>query len=69
MTEDQWQRVDDLLQSAIDREPSQRASFLDQACAGDHALRQQVEALLRGSPGERFPGAPSNRSGDLHHRL
>src|SRR5262245_39088324 len=41
-----WQRVDDLLQSALDREPSQRASFLDEACAGDHALRQQVEALL-----------------------
>ena len=43
---DDWQRVDDLLQSALDCEPSQRASFLDEACAGDHALRQHVEALL-----------------------
>ena len=43
---DDWRRVDDLLQSALDREPSQRASFLHEACAGDHALRQQVEALL-----------------------
>ena len=43
---DDWRRVDDLLQSALDCEPTRRASFLDEACAGDHALRQQVEALL-----------------------
>jgi len=46
MIQDSWQRVDDLLQSAIDCEPAQRASFLDVACAGEHAIRQQVEALL-----------------------
>jgi eukaryotic-like serine/threonine-protein kinase len=46
MIQDDWQRVDGLLQSALDREPSRRASFLDEACAGDHALRQHVEALL-----------------------
>jgi len=46
MIQDDWQRVDDLLQSALDCEPSQRASFLDEACASDHALRQHVEALL-----------------------
>ena len=46
MTQDSWQRVDHLLRSAIDCEPSQRASFLDEACAGDHAIRQKVEALL-----------------------
>ena len=46
MIQNDWQRVDDLLQSALDREPSQRAPFLDEACAGDQALRQQVEALL-----------------------
>src|SRR5262245_21437275 len=46
MIQDDWQRIDDLLQSAFDREPSQRAPFLDEACAGDHVLREQVEALL-----------------------
>ena len=47
---------DDLLQSALDCEPSQRASFLDEACAGDHSLRQHVEALLAArSRSERFP--------------
>ena len=43
---DDWRRVDDLLQSALDRETHQRAAFLAEACAGDRALREQVEALL-----------------------
>src|SRR5215204_1945735 len=34
------------LQSALDREPHQRACSLDEACVGDQALRQQVEARL-----------------------
>ena len=55
---DEWRRVDDLLQSALDREPKQRASFLDKACAGDHALRQHVEALL---------AADHHASGFLEH--
>jgi serine/threonine-protein kinase len=28
-------------------DPTQRAAFLDQACAGDGVLRQRLEALLR----------------------
>src|SRR5262245_48050198 len=33
---------------ALDREdPAQRSAFLETACAGDPALRQRVEALLR----------------------
>src|SRR5262245_30554699 len=27
--------------------PEQRAAFLDEACAGDAALRERIEALLR----------------------
>ena len=46
MIQTNWRRVDELLQSALDCEPSQRASFLEEACAGDSPLRQQVEALL-----------------------
>ena len=43
---DDWRRIDDLLQSALDRPPGERASFLDAACAGDRELREHVEALL-----------------------
>src|SRR5262245_59072229 len=33
---------------ALDRaDPAERAAYLDQACAGDAALRQRIEALLR----------------------
>src|SRR5437764_93819 len=32
--------------AALELEASQRAAYLQQACAGDPALRQQVEALL-----------------------
>jgi eukaryotic-like serine/threonine-protein kinase len=46
MTPERWQQVDKLLQQALEREPSQRASFLDEACAGDEELRQEVESLL-----------------------
>src|SRR5262245_52820716 len=36
-----------LLNAALELPPDQRAAYLDQACAGDAALRKQVEALLR----------------------
>src|SRR5262245_7125071 len=32
---------------ALDIDSAERAAFLDQACSGDAALRQRVEALLR----------------------
>jgi serine/threonine-protein kinase len=41
-----WRQVDQLLDAAIEREPEDRASFLAEACAGDEALRREVESLL-----------------------
>jgi serine/threonine protein kinase len=46
MTPERWQQVKDLFQAAIEREPSERAAFLDEACAGDPDLRKEVESLL-----------------------
>jgi len=43
---ERWTTVKRLHQAALDREPSQRAAFLDEACAGDQALRGEVESLL-----------------------
>ena len=42
-----WHQVDKVLEAALEREPGERAAFLDQACAGDEALRQEVEELLK----------------------
>src|SRR6516225_110799 len=46
MTSDRWQRIEELYHSAREREGNQRAAFLKEACAGDDALRQEVESLL-----------------------
>src|SRR5688572_13504587 len=43
---DRWKRVVEVFDSAIDRDPTERSSFVDQACAGDADLRRQVDALL-----------------------
>ncbi len=46
MTPERWQHVKDLFQSAIEHAPSQRAEFLQLACAGDPELQSEVESLL-----------------------
>ena len=48
-----------MLSAALELPAGQRAAYLDQACAGDTALRQQVEALLRAhDQAEDFLEAP-----------
>src|SRR6266571_4511355 len=46
MRPERSQRSDEILQGALELAPEERATFLDQACAGDPALRQNVESLL-----------------------
>ncbi|HVS01809.1 MAG TPA: serine/threonine-protein kinase [Thermoanaerobaculia bacterium] len=41
-----WQRVKELLAAALERPPAERESFLGSACAGDSALRREVDDLL-----------------------
>lgn len=41
-----WRTVEDLCAAALDLPPARRAAFLDRACAGDSALRREVESLL-----------------------
>ena len=45
-TQDVWLQIERLFQSAMDVAPEQRAAFLAEACRGDEALRQEVEALV-----------------------
>jgi len=46
MTPERWQQIKALLESALERDPPERETFLDERCAGDPALRAEVEALL-----------------------
>ena len=48
--------------------PEERAAYLERACAGDPALRESIEALLRAERrGERFPG-PACPGSRCRHR-
>src|SRR5438552_10922108 len=46
MNPERYQRIQALLQSALERDSVERGSFLSEACAGDESLRRQVESLL-----------------------
>ena len=46
MNPERWQRVEQLYHTALARDADGRASFLAEACAGDEALRREVESLL-----------------------
>ena len=43
---ERWKRVEELFHAALEREPEQRAAFLNEACDGDLSLRKEVESLL-----------------------
>jgi len=43
---ERWLKVERLYHAAREREGSERAGFLREACAGDEALRREVESLL-----------------------
>src|SRR5215813_7012045 len=47
MKPERWQRIDQLYHAALEHDEKERAAFLDTACAGDDALRREVESLLR----------------------
>jgi serine/threonine protein kinase len=46
VTPERWQQVSGIYQAAVARDPSDREAFLRDACAGDDALRREVESLL-----------------------
>jgi eukaryotic-like serine/threonine-protein kinase len=46
VTAERWQQVKDLLVRALEVEPSERDSFLQQACGEDSSLRSEIDGLL-----------------------
>ena len=51
MQPERWRQLEQLYLAAVDKNPRDCAAFLAQACAGDSALRQEVESLLAYAPG------------------
>jgi Tol biopolymer transport system component len=46
MNQEDWRSAEKLCQAALRKAPEARPAFLDEVCAGNSALRQQVERLL-----------------------
>jgi len=68
MTPERWRQVTGVFHGALARETASRGAFLDQVCAGDPALRDEVEAMLAAHrDAGRFGDAPLVASEDLRH--
>jgi serine/threonine protein kinase/Tfp pilus assembly protein PilF len=50
VTPERWQQIKAVLESALDREETERMAFLDSACQGDDELRREVESLVASEP-------------------
>lgn len=53
MTPEEWHRVKEVLQTALELDPGARAGFLDSACPSENSLRSEVESLLRSHDQDR----------------
>jgi TolB-like protein/sugar lactone lactonase YvrE len=47
MQSERWRTCTDIFHAALERAPDERPAFLEQSCAGDASLRQQVDLLLK----------------------
>lgn len=60
MEPERWREIERLYHAALERDKSQRATFIQQACSGDIALEQEVQSLLAQSEGgDSFLEAPA----------
>jgi serine/threonine protein kinase len=46
MDPERWRNVERIFHIALEAEPERRAAILEESCAGDESLRQEVESLL-----------------------
>ena len=46
MSDNRWQRIENIFHQAAELAPAARSALLDEVCAGDESLRQEVESLL-----------------------
>ena len=71
MTPERWSKLERLYHAALPRHAQERAAFLAEACAGDDALRCEVEAMLaEESDAAAFMRMPAARaSGRIRHGI
>jgi eukaryotic-like serine/threonine-protein kinase len=60
MERDRWEQIERLYHAALEHEPEAREAFLNEACAGDEALRREVAGLLACDiPSDSFIQSPA----------
>lgn len=60
MKPEEWQRVKQILEPALELDPASRSAFVDRACAGDESLRREILSLLtKQKEGIRFLEEPA----------
>jgi eukaryotic-like serine/threonine-protein kinase len=59
MDRERWQQIDLIFEAVLARPAGERAAFLDEACAGDAALRAEVESLIAHEEAEAFLEDPA----------
>ena len=52
MTPDEWRRVKEILDDALERPAADRPAYIAAACGGDASLRASVESLARAAEGD-----------------
>src|SRR5258706_532713 len=46
MTPERWHQIEQIYNAAMEHAANERTLFLDQACAGDNALRHEIVSLI-----------------------
>ncbi|KAA3613384.1 MAG: hypothetical protein DWQ01_02340 [Planctomycetota bacterium] len=60
-----WERIQDLYRQVSVLPEAERAGFLEQACEGDPALLEEIQAILTQEPPEKFMAHPGDRPSAL----
>jgi hypothetical protein len=58
VTPERYQQINELLDLVLKLEPSQRPAYHDRVCAGDEALRREIESLLAADAQASIGGEP-----------
>src|SRR5208282_4488060 len=59
MNAERLQEIERVFHAALERPASQRAAFVEEACAGDGALREEVQSLLAHEDAGSFIESPA----------
>ncbi len=66
MADNNWQKVREIFDSALRRQPEERRRFIHEVCGGDKTLLAEVESLLSAlDSAESFMETPSGRMFNL----